>query len=137
MTEKAPPLNQLEFTPADHERAERMAKRLGYSQYAYTSTSDLWGLFCLPENPERARPGQATRPGCIIKTKELGLLFVQDAEDLGVPARLIHRFNTGYFATALCGASNHADDDAPATEIDADVTCTACLARMAEIGRTR
>ena len=76
------PLTQLEFTEADFPLAERLAARLGYQQTAYTSTSALWGLFCLPENPRTARPGEATRGGCIIKTRELGLLFVQDLEDL-------------------------------------------------------
>ena len=76
------PLTQLEFTEDDFPRAERLAKRLGYQQTAYTSTSALWGLFCLPENPRTAKRGEATTGGCIIKTRELGLLFVQDLEDL-------------------------------------------------------
>jgi hypothetical protein len=78
------PLTQLEYTPADFDVAERMARHLGYEQTAYTSSSALWGLFCLPENPRTARKGQATRGGCIIKTRELGLLFVQDLEDVGL-----------------------------------------------------
>lgn len=90
--EKPPPITPLEFTPEDHDRAAEMAKRLGYSQTAYTSTSDLWGLFCLPENyyvrgarlETQAAKLPPYRPGCIIKTKELGLLFVQDREDLGL-----------------------------------------------------
>ncbi len=77
-------LTQVEFGPEDFGAAERMAAHLGYEQTAYTSTSALWGLFCLPENPAYARRGQATRGGCIIKTLELGLLFVQDAEDIGL-----------------------------------------------------
>ena len=77
------PLTQLEFQPDDFTRAERIAAFLGYQQTAYTSTSALWGLFCLPENPRTAKPGEATRGGCIIKTRALGLLFVQDLEDLG------------------------------------------------------
>lgn len=75
-------LTQEEFTEQDFDKAERIAKALGYEQTAYTSTSALWGLFCLPENPQYAKPGQATNGGCIIKTRELGLLFVQDGEDL-------------------------------------------------------
>jgi hypothetical protein len=63
------------------ERAEGLAKRLGYQQTAYTSTSALWGLFCLPENP--AHGGWPTRGGCIINTTQFGLLFVQDEEDIG------------------------------------------------------
>lgn len=75
-------LTQVEFDAADFELAERVARRLGFEQFAYTSTSALWGLFCLPENPVHAKPGQATKGGCIIKTRELGLMFVQDGEDL-------------------------------------------------------
>lgn len=73
-------LTQLEFSPGDFERAEVLASRLGYKQTAYTSTSSLWGLFCLPENPEHDRGPRCG--GCIVKTRELGLLFVQDLEDL-------------------------------------------------------
>jgi hypothetical protein len=69
------PLTQLEFNEPDFPFAEAMAKRLGFTQTAYTSTSALWGLFCLADNA-------AMREGCIIKTRELGFLFVQDCEDL-------------------------------------------------------
>lgn len=74
-------LTQLEFEKTDFPKAEKLARKLGYTQTAYTSTSALWGLFCLPENPERF-PDAPHCGGCIIKTKELGLLFVQDLEDL-------------------------------------------------------
>jgi len=75
-------LTQLEFEADDFEKADKIARALGYGENtAYTSTSALWGLFCLPENPEHAKPGQATQGGCIIKTRELGFLFVQDGED--------------------------------------------------------
>lgn len=77
---RTPSLTQLEFSDRDHKIAERIARRLGYLQTAYTSTSALWGLFCLPENPRTAKPGEATQGGCIIKTRELGFLFVQDTE---------------------------------------------------------
>jgi hypothetical protein len=61
------------------DRLERRRRKtaLGYDQTAYTSTSALWGLFCL-----RSRPTQ--RAGCIIKTRQFGLLFVQDLEDLNL-----------------------------------------------------
>lgn len=75
-------LTQVEFEGDDFRKAEAIAQRLGYEQFAYTSTSALWGLFCLPENPARARRGQRTVGGCIIKTRELGFLFVQNGEDL-------------------------------------------------------
>ena len=83
MTDKTTALTQLEFEGADFEKAEKIAAALGYEQTAYTSTSALWGLFCLPENPRywRGKP-QALTGGCIIKTLELGFLFVQDGEDL-------------------------------------------------------
>jgi hypothetical protein len=74
-------LTQVEWTEDDHAKGERIARALGYEQFAYTSTSALWGLFCLPENPAYAKPGQRTEGGCIIKTRELGFLFVQDGED--------------------------------------------------------
>ena len=79
-----PPIMQLEFQGSDFTIAERIARHLGYEQTAYTSTSALWGLFCLPENPAYAKPGQATRGGVIIKTAQFGFLFVQDTEDLGL-----------------------------------------------------
>lgn len=81
-TDAPPPLTQVEFKGDDFEIAERIAHRLGYKQTAYTSTSDLWGLFCLKENPEHCR-GPVTG-GCIIKTRELGFMFVQDLEDLNL-----------------------------------------------------
>lgn len=79
----APPITQIEFGPEDHETAERIARHLGYEQTAYTSSSALWGLFCLPENPARPENrGKPHRGGCIIKTQQFGFLFVQDTEDL-------------------------------------------------------
>lgn len=83
-------LTQLEFTEQDFREADRMASRLGYKQTAHTSTSALWGLYCLPENPEHFRAAHRNvnlppfRGGCIIKTQELGLMFVQTAEDMGI-----------------------------------------------------
>lgn len=71
-------LTQLEFDAEDFPLAHRIARRLGYhNNTAYTSTSDLWGLFCLP-----LRPTQSA--GCIIKTREFGLMFVQTLEDLNM-----------------------------------------------------
>jgi hypothetical protein len=75
-----PPITPLEFGESDFDKAEALAKALGYEQTAYTSTSALWGLFCLPENPEHSKG--PIRGGCIIKTKQFGLLFVQDTEDI-------------------------------------------------------
>ena len=78
----APIIEQVEFTEADFDKAEELAARLGYQQTAYTSTSALWGLFCLPENPATMKRGERADGGCIIKTKQFGLMFVQDLEDL-------------------------------------------------------
>lgn len=78
-------LTQGEFTDDDFKQAERIAAKIGYEQTAYTSTSALIGLFCLPENPARPENrGKPHRGGCVIKTKELGFLFVQTAEELGL-----------------------------------------------------
>ena len=84
-TEKPPTIDQVEFSEADFPIAEAIAKRLGYKQTAYTSTSALWGLFCLPENPQYSK-GPHTG-GCIIKTAQFGFLFVADIEDLHIERR--------------------------------------------------
>lgn len=73
--ETPPPLTQLPFEESDFKPAERMAKRLGFSQWAYTTSSALWGLFCLPDY-------QGQRKGCIVKTAEFGFLFVQCQSDI-------------------------------------------------------
>jgi hypothetical protein len=76
-------LTQLEFAEDDFAIAERVAKSLGYEQTAYTSTSALWGLYCLPENPRTWHGNPRALSGaCIIKTHELGLVVVQLLEDL-------------------------------------------------------
>jgi hypothetical protein len=82
---KPPQINQVEMSEEDIAFAERIAQRLGYEQTAYTSTSGLWGLFCLNENPRtwKGNP-QALKRGCVIKTVEFGFLFVSDVEDLGL-----------------------------------------------------
>lgn len=77
-------LTMLEMSEDQIRLAERAAKRLGYTQTAYTSTSALLGLFCLPENPEYSRGPVCA--GCFVQTLELGLLFVQDLEDLRLDA---------------------------------------------------
>lgn len=77
-TTKAKPITVLEMSDAEIEIAERMAAAKGYSQTAYTSTSDLVGLTCLPE---RTFPKHG---GTVIKTREWGFMFVQDCEDLNL-----------------------------------------------------
>lgn len=70
-------LTQVEFDEADFPKAQAIAAALGFTQTAYTSTSALWGLFCLRDTASDVE-------GCIIKTRELGFLFVQDGEDLNL-----------------------------------------------------
>lgn len=77
MNDKPPAITQLEMTESDIERAEEVAKRLGYTQTAYTSTSGLWGLFLMRDSAKDRKYA-----GCIIKTAEFGLMFVADLEDL-------------------------------------------------------
>ncbi len=75
-------LTMLEFTEKDFETAAEIADRLGYEDNtAYTSTSDIIGLFCMPFNPEYA-PRRPHVGGCVIKTKEFGFMFVQTDEDM-------------------------------------------------------
>ena len=73
----APVIEQLEFSKQDCVTAGKIATRLGYSQQVYTSTSGLWGLFCLKSNQYR-------RGGCVIKTKQFGFMFVADLEDMNM-----------------------------------------------------
>ena len=78
---KAPTINQIEYAEEDHDKAERLAAHMGYTQTAYTSSSALWGLICLADNLKHNPRGKANG-GCIIKTAQFGLMFVQDCEDL-------------------------------------------------------
>jgi len=87
--EHAPRLTPLHMTSArDPATAAEMAKRLGYKQTAYTSTSALVGLECLRENPEHMTASErATLPkisGYIVKTKEFGFMFMACQEDLNM-----------------------------------------------------
>lgn len=68
-------ITQLEMSEEDIALAKRAAARLGYSQTAYTSSSDLVGLFCLQDTASQ-------RKGCFVKTKEFGIMFMQDLEDI-------------------------------------------------------
>ncbi len=73
-----PPITQLAFDDADFTQAKALARTLGYGDNtAYTSSSAMWGLFCLRRTPDQAE-------GCIIKTKEFGLMFVQTLNDLNI-----------------------------------------------------
>lgn len=77
---KPPAITPLKFDESDFDKAEAIARTLGYKQTAYTSTSALWGMFCLPENPAHSKGPR--HGGCIIKTEEFGLVFVQTQDDL-------------------------------------------------------
>lgn len=73
-------ITQLEFNEDDFKRAESIARFKGYGDStAYTSTSDLIGLYCLPDGKQYKR---GLRTGCVIKTAEFGFMFVQIEEDL-------------------------------------------------------
>lgn len=63
-----------EFKPEDHAIAQDIAERLGFTQTAYTSSS-LPGLYCLPDHCDH-------RHGVIIKTREYGMMFCADVEDM-------------------------------------------------------
>lgn len=77
----SPQITQMEMGADDLEVAEKVAAKLGYKQTAYTSTSDMWGLYCLSEHPEHSGPHHG---GCVVKTEEFGIIFVQNLEDLGL-----------------------------------------------------
>lgn len=74
-TNQPPPITPVELSEPEIALCERAAKRLGFTQTAYTSSSGLWGLFCLPNRPTQ-------REGCFIKTRQFGIMFVSDLEDL-------------------------------------------------------
>ncbi len=68
-------LTLCEFEPADFEPAQKLCARLGYrDSFAYASSSDLPGLYCLPL--------RATQRGTVIcKSAEFGLIAIQTFED--------------------------------------------------------
>jgi hypothetical protein len=72
-------IDVVEFQPDDFREAERMATHLGYKQTAYTSHA-LPGLYCLPDGPHH-------RSGAIVKSRQYGFLFIQDAEDMHLPEK--------------------------------------------------
>lgn len=68
-------LTVLEFEPADFEPAKKICARLGYrDSFAYATSSDLPGLYCLP-----LRASQ--RQTVICKSAEFGLIAIQTFED--------------------------------------------------------
>jgi hypothetical protein len=117
------PLTQIDYgmTSADMETAERIARALGYKQTAYTSTSALYGLFCIPENP--ASPGRYTG-GCIIKTREIGFLFVADGEDLGLGHNWTRAAARGLVGECVNHPCSRFEYPVPAA--DEDARCDEC-----------
>jgi hypothetical protein len=68
-------LTLLDFAPEDFDPAHALCAKLGYgTSYAYTTSSDIPGLYCLP-----LRPTQNTTVIC--KTAEFGLIALQTFED--------------------------------------------------------
>lgn len=69
-------LTMVEFsTPSDFEEAKRIAAANGYGDsFAYLTSSDLPGLYCLP-----SRPGQPEKVVC--KTEQFGFVIIQVIED--------------------------------------------------------
>ncbi len=67
----------LPFTDNDFETAEEIALQLGRRETAYSSTSDVIGLYC-------AKRFSADKQITIIKTAEIGWLAVSTLEDLNL-----------------------------------------------------
>lgn len=68
-------LSLVEMGEAELALAQKVAKRLGFKQTAYTSTSAIPGLFCLPDHAKH-------KHGVLAQSKELGLIWIADLEDL-------------------------------------------------------
>jgi hypothetical protein len=68
-------LTFIEFDREDFEPAQELCKKLGYrDSYAYTTSSSIPGLYCIP-----LRANQNTTVIC--KTMEFGLVAIQTFED--------------------------------------------------------
>ena len=69
-------LTLLEFTTEeDHKEAQKLCRALGYrDSWAYTTSSDIPGLYCLPLNAHQS--GRV-----ICKTAEFGMVAIQTFED--------------------------------------------------------
>lgn len=79
-------LTQLEMSDADIEFAERIGRALGFNQLPYCSTSAIIGVQCLPDRDRQ-------KSGAVIKTKEMGFLFVSTIEDLNLDDLAEEEFN--------------------------------------------
>ena len=69
-------IHSLPFEGKDWEKAEILAKELGYEQTVYTSHGVFNELACIAER------GMEMKSGRIIKTAELGFVFVHTDEEL-------------------------------------------------------
>tara|TARA_B100000287_G_C20523790_1_gene738068 strand:- start:696 stop:1019 length:324 start_codon:yes stop_codon:yes gene_type:complete len=72
-------IHSLEFEDEDWEKAKIFARELGYSQTAYTSHGVFNELACIPDREDY---DMGKRGGRIIKTAELGFMFIQLDEDI-------------------------------------------------------
>ncbi len=72
---KLPNLTQLKMDEKQLSFAKKIAEGLGYRQTAYSTTSSINGLHCLPDY-------DGHKSGCIVLTKEMGFLFVATLDDL-------------------------------------------------------
>ena len=67
-------LTMLEFDRADFDPAIALCKKLGYrDSYAYATSSDLPGLYCIPLHAKQ-------NTTVIVKTVEFGLIAIQTFE---------------------------------------------------------
>ena len=65
-----------DWSDAEFSQAQRVCAKQGYrDSFAYITSDALPGLKCIP-----VRPNQP--PGFIVKTVELGFLFILDCEDI-------------------------------------------------------
>ena len=71
-----PILTMLEFsTDEDYANAKKLCARLGFGDsWAYCTSSDIPGLYCLPLCPTQA--GKV-----IVKTAEFGMVVIQTFEE--------------------------------------------------------
>ena len=72
-------IHSLLFEEEDFEKAEIFARELGYEQTVYTSHGVFNELACIADCEDYE---DGKRSGRIIKTAELGFVFIQTDEDL-------------------------------------------------------
>ena len=72
-------IHSLLFEEEDFEKAEIFARELGYEQTVWTSHGVFNELACIADSEDYE---DGKRSGRIIKTAELGFVFVQTDEDL-------------------------------------------------------